>query len=238
MLRVTKTTSPPRSSFTWQARPDDPRPFDALNRELSIALNNFCQASLMDVAVRGAWVLPRIDLGSLRRKGAPARPLYTPEQRRRRDASPWTLVQGVLAPVQFAIFLVSLGLVIWFLATGEGLLAATVSVVVKTIALYAIMITGSIWEREVFGRYLFADAFYWEDVVSMLVLALHTLYLGVLLTGALDPRGQMMIALAAYLTYVVNATQFVLKLRAARLQSEAPGAAAVSGYVRTQGRGR
>ncbi len=38
-----------------------------------------------------------------------SRPLYTPEQRRRRDASPWTLVQGVLAPLQFGVFLVSLG---------------------------------------------------------------------------------------------------------------------------------
>jgi 3-vinyl bacteriochlorophyllide hydratase len=125
-------------------------------------------------------------------------------------------VQGVLAPVQFAIFLVSLCLVSWFLATGEGLLAATVSVVIKTMALYAIMVTGSIWEREVFGRYLFADAFYWEDAVSMLVLALHTLYLAALLTGAVDGRGQMLIALAAYAAYVVNAMQFLLKLRAAR----------------------
>jgi 3-vinyl bacteriochlorophyllide hydratase len=149
-----------------------------------------------------------------------SKPLYTPEQRRLRDASPWTLVQGILAPVQFAIFFVSLCLVVWFLATGEGLAAATASVVLKTLALYAIMITGSIWEREVFGRYLFADAFYWEDMVSMLVLALHTLYLAVLLTGALDPREQMLIALAAYATYVVNAAQFVLKLRAARRESD------------------
>ena len=107
---------------------------------------------------------------------APA-PLYTPEERRRRDASPWTLVQGVLAPVQFAVFLVSLGLIMRYLLTGEGLAAATVSVCVKTLVLYAIMITGSIWEHEVFGRYLFARAFFWEDVVSMLVLALHTGYL-------------------------------------------------------------
>ena len=39
----------------------------------------------------------------------PAQPLYTAEERLRRDASPWTLVQGVLAPVQFLVFLVSLG---------------------------------------------------------------------------------------------------------------------------------
>ena len=143
-------------------------------------------------------------------------PLYTPEQRRRRDATKWTLVQGILAPVQFGVFLVSLALVVRYLATGDGYAFATASIVVKTLALYAIMITGSIWEREVFGVYLFAPAFYWEDVFSFLVLALHTAYLLALLLGLGDPRQQMWLALAAYATYVINATQFILKLRAAR----------------------
>jgi 3-vinyl bacteriochlorophyllide hydratase len=129
-------------------------------------------------------------------------------------------VQGVLAPLQFIVFLVSLALVVRFLMTGEGLFAATVSVVVKTLTLYTIMVTGSIWEREVFGRYLFARPFFWEDVFSILVLALHTAYL-VALAAAADPRQQMFIALAAYAAYVVNATQFVLKLRAARRDGEA-----------------
>ena len=143
-------------------------------------------------------------------------PLYTPEERRRRDASAWTLVQGILAPVQFLIFLVSLVLVLRFLATGEGWGAATASVVVKTVALYTIMVTGCIWEKEVFGVYLFAPTFLWEDVFSMLVLALHTAYLVALATEALSPHGQMALALAAYAAYVVNAAQFLLKLRAAR----------------------
>ena len=152
-----------------------------------------------------------------------ARPaaLYTAEERRRRDASPWTFVQGILAPLQFAIFLASLGLIARYLATGEGLALATLSIVAKTLALYAIMITGSIWEKEVFGRYLFAPAFFWEDVVSMAVIALHTAYLMALVGGFLDPRGQMLLALAAYATYVVNAAQFLLKLRAARLDERA-----------------
>ncbi len=146
------------------------------------------------------------------------RPLYTPDQRRRRDASPWTMVQGVLAPLQFAVFLMSLALVMHYLGTGSGLGIATASVVVKTLVLYTIMVTGAIWEREVFGRYLFALAFFWEDVVSMLVLALHTTYLIALFSGAVDAERQMWLALAAYASYVINATQFVLKLRAARQQ--------------------
>ena len=114
------------------------------------------------------------------------------------------------------MFLVSLYLVLRYLRTGEGLGAAAASVVVKTAVLYTIMITGSIWERAVFGRYLFAPAFFWEDIVSLLVLALHTLYLAVLLSGAADPDHLMAIALAAYAAYAVNASQYVLKLRAGR----------------------
>ncbi|HIC82550.1 MAG TPA: 2-vinyl bacteriochlorophyllide hydratase [Kiloniellaceae bacterium] len=151
--------------------------------------------------------------------------LYTPEQRRRRDETAWTLVQGILAPLQFAVFLVSLVLVLRFLATGVGFEAATASIVVKTLALYAIMVTGALWEREVFGQYLFAPAFFWEDVVSMLVIALHTAYLVVLISGALGAQGQMLLALAAYTAYVVNATQFLLKLRAARREGDSRSAA-------------
>ncbi len=146
------------------------------------------------------------------------RPLYTADERRRRDASIWTLVQGILAPIQFLVFLISLGLVVHYLMTGNGWVYATVSVVIKTLVLYTIMITGAIWERDVFGRYLFAPAFFWEDVFSMLVLALHTTYLVAVFSRAVDPEHQMWIALAAYATYVINATQFVLKLRAARKQ--------------------
>jgi 3-vinyl bacteriochlorophyllide hydratase len=145
------------------------------------------------------------------------RPLYTVEQRQRRDASAWTLVQGVLAPIQFLVFVASLILVLRYLASGEGQAIATLSVVVKTLTLYTIMLTGCIWEKVVFGRYLFAPAFYWEDVFSMLVLALHTAYLVALYLDALGARQQMYLALAAYAAYVINATQFILKLRAARL---------------------
>ncbi len=157
-------------------------------------------------------------------KKAGHRPLYTAEERRRRDESVWTVVQGVLAPLQFVVFLVSLVLVLRYLATGAGAEAATISIVVKTLILYVIMITGSIWEKVVFGRFLFARPFFWEDVFSMLVLALHTAYLGALIFGWLDIRGQMIVALAAYAAYVINAAQFLLKLRAAR--REAPAEAA------------
>jgi 3-vinyl bacteriochlorophyllide hydratase len=150
-----------------------------------------------------------------------SKPLYTAEQRKRRNESVWTLIQGILAPVQFLIFIVSFCLVIRYLFTGDGYEIATVSIVIKTIALYLIMITGSIWEKVVFGKYLFAEGFFWEDVFSMLVLALHTAYLYFLWNGALSANELIYLALAAYVAYLINAAQFLWKLRVARYEGVA-----------------
>ncbi len=148
----------------------------------------------------------------------PRTALYTPQERARRDATPWTTVQAVLAPLQFLVFLISVALVVRYLQTGVGYEVATASIVLKTMVLYVIMVTGAIWEKVVFDKWLFARAFFWEDVFSMLVLALHTLYLCALAFGWWSPETQMMIAVAGYAAYVVNAGQFLWKLRAARLE--------------------
>jgi 3-vinyl bacteriochlorophyllide hydratase len=150
--------------------------------------------------------------------GSQSQVLYTPEQRARRDATRWTLVQGILAPVQFFVFLLSLYLVVNSLKTGENTDWALISVVVKTVVLYAIMITGAIWEKVVFGKYLFAPAFFWEDVVSTLVMVLHTAYLWVWWEGKWSADDQLLLALTAYTTYAINAAQYIRKLRMARLQ--------------------
>lgn len=146
--------------------------------------------------------------------------LYTVEERARRDGTRWTVVQGILAPLQFVAFAVSLVLVLRYLSTGLDYEWATASILVKTAFLYVIMITGAIWEKVVFGQYLLAPAFFWEDVFSFGVIALHTAYVWALFSGV-DPATQMWIALAAYTAYVINAAQFILKLRAARLEMAA-----------------
>lgn len=151
---------------------------------------------------------------------APSKQLYTDAQRARRDATKWTLIQGILAPVQFAVFLISLFLVVRYLLIGAGYEIATVSIVIKTALLMLIMVTGAIWEKVVFGQYLFAPAFFWEDVFSFIVIALHSWYMWALLTGGMAPENMMYIALAAYSAYVINAGQFIWKLRMARLDAE------------------
>jgi 3-vinyl bacteriochlorophyllide hydratase len=148
--------------------------------------------------------------------------MYTPAQRARRDATAWTLVQGILAPVQFLIFGISLYLVVHSLQTGKHTEWALASVLLKTVVLYAIMVTGAIWEKVVFGQYLFANAFFWEDVVSMGVMTLHTAYVWVWWQGQWSATDQLLLALAAYGSYAINAAQYIRKLRMARLQKPAP----------------
>lgn len=106
--------------------------------------------------------------------------------------------------------------------TGAGGDAATWSVIVKTLFLYAIMITGALWEKDVFGEYLFVPAFFWEDVVSMLVMALHTAYVICVVFGFLSLPAQMWLAVAAYIAYAINAGQFVWKFRMARKETVHP----------------
>jgi 3-vinyl bacteriochlorophyllide hydratase len=156
------------------------------------------------------------------RQGSGRKALYSAEERIRRDSSKWTVVQGILAAFQFLVFAVSLVLVLRTLATGEGADLANLSVVFKTLVLLTIMVTGSLWEKDVFGQYLFAPTFFWEDVVSFFVIALHLSYVAALLSGALDVKNLMLLALVAYATYAVNAAQFLWKLKQARAGSVEP----------------
>ena len=143
--------------------------------------------------------------------------LYSSDQRKRRDESIWTTVQGILAPVQFIVFLVSVYFIVVFLLTGDGYREAASSVVIKTIVLLTIMVTGAIWEKAVFGRYLLAPAFFWEDVVSFFVIAFHIAYVFVLAANVFSSKTQIVIAVIAYILYLINAIQFLVKFRSARI---------------------
>ena len=146
--------------------------------------------------------------------------LYTPSQRIIRDRTVWTKVQAILAPLQFIVCIISLALVLRYLFTDEGYYIATVSILVKSFLLFLIMVTGAIWEKVVFGQFLFAEAFFWEDVVSFFVIFFHGLYLYILLSGDFLPSSQMSLALFAYFLYFINAFQFLRKLRLARQSSQ------------------
>ncbi|HMO56854.1 MAG TPA: 2-vinyl bacteriochlorophyllide hydratase [Roseiflexaceae bacterium] len=134
--------------------------------------------------------------------------MYTAEQLQRRDASPWTKVQAILAPIQFLVFLISFALVVRYLVYGDGFLIATISVWIKIALLWAITITGMIWEKEIFGHYFMAREFFWEDLGNLVAIISHNLYF---VAQALhwSDRSLMLLMLVAYCTYLINCGQFI-----------------------------
>ena len=142
--------------------------------------------------------------------------IYTQEQMLRRDASGWTKVQAVLAPIQFLAFLISFGLVVRYLISGEGYMIATISVLIKIALLWAITITGMIWEKEIFGHYFLAKEFFWEDVGNAVAILTHNLYF-VAVGLHWSQEAVMTVMVIAYCTYLINCTQFIVKgVRAGR----------------------
>jgi 3-vinyl bacteriochlorophyllide hydratase len=135
---------------------------------------------------------------------------YTPEQLQKRDASKWTLVQAILAPIQFLAFVISFILVVRYLLSGQGYLAATISVLIKIALLWLITITGMIWEKEVFGRWFLAPEFFWEDVGNAVAMIMHNLYFVARWQGWTS-EATMTLMLVAYIAYLFNMAQFIIK---------------------------
>ncbi len=135
---------------------------------------------------------------------------YTAEQLKKRDKSPWTMVQAILAPVQLLAFLISVILVARYLTTGEGYVIATISVLVKIALMWLITITGMIWEKEVYGKWFLAPEFFWEDTFNAIALFMHNLYFVARWQGASE-RTLMMVMMVAYATYLINFGQFFIK---------------------------
>jgi 3-vinyl bacteriochlorophyllide hydratase len=147
---------------------------------------------------------------------------YTEEQMFRRQHSKWMPVQAFLAPLQFLIFLVSLALIGRFLLTGNGFFIANVSVMIKVVVLWVMAVTGAFWEKDVFGHYVFAKEFWWEDFFSSFVIVSHTAYVIGFMLGW-NERTLAYVALIAYLTYCINAYQFVRKYVINRRRLKAGG---------------
>ena len=140
-------------------------------------------------------------------------PRYTPEQLEKRNTSVWTKVQAFLAPIQFVIFIAGLAVTLMY-KTGIGIdnfTWVTIFVILKTFIFLLIFITGALFEKDVFGEYVFAPEFFWEDVGSSIAIVVHLSYF-VLFYMGLDENTLIWTALLAYLSYLINAAQFLFRL--------------------------
>lgn len=150
---------------------------------------------------------------------------YTPEQMRRRQQSKWTIVQAILAPLQFLTFIISVILIIRYLSTGLDYQITTISILIKIALMWLITITGMLWEKEVFGQWFLAPQFFWEDVMNAVSLILHNGYFIGLLLGASE-RDLVLVMLVAYASYMINFAQFLVRgLRSRKQRQSAAGTA-------------
>ena len=125
-------------------------------------------------------------------------------------------MQIILAPIQFVAFLISFGLVIHYLLTGQGYLITTVSIWVKISLIWALTITGMLWEYDMYDHYFMAKEFFWEDLGNLIAILTHNAYFVAKWVGA-DERTVMWVMVFAYVTYLFNAAQFVVRgIRSAR----------------------
>ncbi|KUL20385.1 2-vinyl bacteriochlorophyllide hydratase [Chlorobium limicola] len=156
-------------------------------------------------------------------------PRYTPEQLAKRNASVWTEIQILLAPVQFVIFLTGIGLNAIYASNPASIdfFWVSVAILFKTLFFVILFITGMFFEKDLFGKWVFSKEFFWEDVGSSVATFFHFLYFVLAWKGY--PDGTLVIwATVAYSSYIINAVQYLVRIwleksheRKLKLQAEA-----------------
>jgi 3-vinyl bacteriochlorophyllide hydratase len=140
-------------------------------------------------------------------------PRYTPEQLAKRNASVWTDVQIILAPIQFFIFLggVTLNTLFAYHIANIEFYWISTAILFKTIFFALLFITGMYFEKEIFDHWVYTKEFLWEDVGSTVAAFFHLLYFVMAWMGY-PPEVLVIEAYIAYLTYVLNALQYLVRI--------------------------
>ena len=133
----------------------------------------------------------------------------------RKNASPWTRIHPIFALGQLGVFIVSVVLLALYLAGVVGFAAVHVSVIIKFALMVGAVVTGSLWEHDVFGPWWFAREFLLEDVMTAIVMAAHVLYF-----VAVFVQHSVGLAVAiltvAYALYALNVIQYVISHASSR----------------------
>ncbi|GAC1397412.1 MAG: hypothetical protein NVS2B8_08440 [Vulcanimicrobiaceae bacterium] len=141
--------------------------------------------------------------------------------RDRRTSSIWTIVHPLFAIGQLLAFFVSVGLLIAFFRGAVSYEMVHVSVLVKIGLMVGAVLTGSLWEHDVFGYWWFAPEFLLEDVMTLIVFLFQLAYLVVVAFHRdLMPAVLMMLGLA-YTVYVVNVAQYIHRTQRRKLETSA-----------------
>ncbi|PWW82467.1 MULTISPECIES: 2-vinyl bacteriochlorophyllide hydratase [Prosthecochloris] len=140
-------------------------------------------------------------------------PRYTPEQLEKRNASVWTDIQLILAPIQFFVFLI--GVILTFLyAQNDQIFSfywVSIAILFKTLLFGLLLVTGAYFEKEIFDTWIYGKEFLWEDVGSTVAAFFHLLYFVMAYMGYSE-NVLIWEAFLAYFTYVVNALQYLVRI--------------------------
>jgi 3-vinyl bacteriochlorophyllide hydratase len=129
----------------------------------------------------------------------------------RRAASLWTRIHPVFALAQLAAFFVSVGLLVAYFRGAVSFDAVHQSVIVKVTLMLGAIVTGALWEKDVFGKYWFAPEFMGEDTMTVNVFILHIAYLVMAYTHPDNITAQIGTLIVAYGVYIANVAQYVLR---------------------------
>ncbi len=129
----------------------------------------------------------------------------------RRSASVWTKIHPVFALGQLLAFFVSVGLLIGYFRGSVSFDVVHESVLLKVALMVGAIVTGALWEKDVFGHYWFAPEFMGEDTMTVNVFILHLGYLTMVLAHPQNITAQIGTLLVAYTVYIANVAQYVLR---------------------------
>ncbi len=138
---------------------------------------------------------------------------YTPEQLVKRNASVWTDIQIILAPIQFLFFVVGLTTTALYKYSlfVTSFYWVSVAILFKTLFFALLFITGMFFEKEIFNKWVYSKEFFWEDVGSTIAAFFHLLYF-FLAWRHYSEKVLLFDAFLAYFTYVLNALQYLVRI--------------------------
>lgn len=136
--------------------------------------------------------------------------------RERRAASIWTRIHPLFAIAQLLVFLVSVTLLVLHLLGIVSFGVVHVSVLVKIGLMLGAIVTGALWEHDVFGKWWFASEFFIEDTMTLNVFLLHVAYLVVVYAWPENTRMILALLGVAYTVYGLNVAQYILRYHGMR----------------------
>lgn len=110
---------------------------------------------------------------------------------------------------QLGVFLLSLVLLALYALHLIPFADVQLSVLTKIAFMIGAVVTGSLWEHDVYGRWWFAHEFFIEDVMTANVFALHVAYLVVYYVWPANTTAILVMLGMAYLVYGLNVLQYV-----------------------------